>query len=211
MDDNTEIQVARSAGTATGTGRGRPDTPPGPGTRRRILDEALALFRSEGYATGSLRRIADRVRITQAAVYYHFPAKDDLLTELLTGPLQEYEQLLDEADDRRATEGVVDRRALLAAVYDHRRAHREVVQLHERDVVVAGHPQWGPRHDRLRDRCAALLAGARDVDAAALLLGSAALALLATPVRDDTGGRELLLDAALRVLDTPRPRGHQPA
>lgn len=202
MDDNTEMQVvARSAGG---------------GTRRRILDEALALFLTEGYAVGSLRRIADRVAITQAAVYYHFPAKDDLLTALLTGPLDELDELLSDAERRRDTEGTVDRRALLADVHDQLWAHRDVVRLCARDVVVARHPLFQPRLDGLRRRCAGLLAGPPP-DGAALALAGAALALLVGPaVADDDlppATRELLLDAAVRVLDTPRRRhrrgGHQ--
>ena len=55
-------------------------------TRERILAVALELFGSRGYEGTSIRDIADRMGMTKAAVYYHFPAKERLLAELL-GPV----------------------------------------------------------------------------------------------------------------------------
>lgn len=55
------------------------------GTRDRILEVALELFSRQGYEGTSIRDIADRMGMTKAAVYYHFPAKESLLAELL-GP-----------------------------------------------------------------------------------------------------------------------------
>ena len=54
-------------------------------TRERILAVALELFGARGYEGTSIRDIADRMGMTKAAVYYHFPAKESLLAELL-GP-----------------------------------------------------------------------------------------------------------------------------
>src|ERR1700754_3557544 len=51
---------------------------PGP-PRERIREQALALFTDRGYATASLREIADRVGVTKASLYYHYPSKQDLL------------------------------------------------------------------------------------------------------------------------------------
>jgi AcrR family transcriptional regulator len=182
-----------------------PDT-----TRQRVLAAALELFCEEGYAAGSLRAIADRVGITQAAVYYHFRAKDDLLDGLLTAPLDDLDARLDDAARRRGAEGVTDRRALLAALHDHARTWPDVVRLLDRDATLARHPTFRARRDAQRARCADLLAGAADGPGA--VLAGAAAALLAAPVvagrHEDPGDRELLLDAALRVLDTPRPRAH---
>ena len=183
-----------------------PDT-----TRQRVLGAALELFCEEGYAAGSLRAIADRVGITQAAVYYHFRAKDDLLDGLLTAPLDDLDARLDDAAQRRAAEGVTDRRALLAALHDHARAWPDVVRLLERDATVARHPTYRGRRDTQRGRCVALLSGATAGPGA--VLAAAAVALLVAPVvaalSEDPGDRELLLDAALRVLDTPYRHAHQ--
>ena len=51
-------------------------------TRERILDVALDLFVDQGYDGTSLRQIAERLGVTKAAIYYHFEAKEDILTAL---------------------------------------------------------------------------------------------------------------------------------
>jgi AcrR family transcriptional regulator len=48
-------------------------------TRQRILDVALELFIEKGYDKTSLREIADQLGVTKAALYYHFPSKQDIL------------------------------------------------------------------------------------------------------------------------------------
>lgn len=50
-----------------------------------IRDAAAALFIDRGYSATSTRAIADSVGVTQAALYYHFRSKEDLLIELLMG------------------------------------------------------------------------------------------------------------------------------
>lgn len=52
------------------------------GTRERILDVALDLFVEQGFYKTSLREIADRLGVTKAALYYHFPSKADILIAL---------------------------------------------------------------------------------------------------------------------------------
>ena len=52
-------------------------------TRQRILDVALDLFIEQGYDKTSLRQIAGRLGFTQAAIYYHFAAKEDILAALV--------------------------------------------------------------------------------------------------------------------------------
>jgi len=61
-------------------------------TRRRIQQLALELFTEQGYERTSLREIAERLGVTKAALYYHFKAKEDILTALLEewiGPVTE--------------------------------------------------------------------------------------------------------------------------
>jgi AcrR family transcriptional regulator len=52
----------------------------------RILAAAVDLFARHGYAGTSIRELADRLGMTKAALYYHFPSKEALLDEL-TAPL----------------------------------------------------------------------------------------------------------------------------
>jgi AcrR family transcriptional regulator len=61
--------------------------------RRAILDAARELFVSEGYQNVSIRKIAERIEYSPAALYGYFPSKDDIffaLAEegfhLLSGP-----------------------------------------------------------------------------------------------------------------------------
>jgi len=44
-----------------------------PQRRQRILDIALELFATRGYAGTSMRDIAAELGVTKAAPYYHFP------------------------------------------------------------------------------------------------------------------------------------------
>ncbi len=60
-----------------------PATKAEPGdTRERILDVALDLFIEKGYDKTSLREIAEGLGFTKAALYYHFPSKQDILMAL---------------------------------------------------------------------------------------------------------------------------------
>ena len=51
--------------------------------RRDILDAAVEIFGSRGYAAGSLQEIAELVGMTHAGVLHHFGSKDQLLIEVL--------------------------------------------------------------------------------------------------------------------------------
>lgn len=51
--------------------------------RRKILDEATKLFYEQGYQKASLRDIASKVGITQAAIYYHFNNKEEILFDII--------------------------------------------------------------------------------------------------------------------------------
>jgi AcrR family transcriptional regulator len=51
-------------------------------TRRAILDAARELFVVEGYENVSIRKIADRIEYSPAAIYGYFPGKDDIFFAL---------------------------------------------------------------------------------------------------------------------------------
>ncbi len=46
--------------------------------RRKILDAARELFVAEGYRHVSIRRVAEKIEYSPAALYGYFPSKDDL-------------------------------------------------------------------------------------------------------------------------------------
>src|SRR3989304_6337433 len=51
-------------------------------TRHQILDASLRLFSERGFARTTVRDIARAAGITDAAIYYHFASKRDLLEAL---------------------------------------------------------------------------------------------------------------------------------
>lgn len=56
-------------------------------TRQRILTASMRLFSRQGFARTTVRDIAREAGITDAAIYYHFANKDDLLRELVDAQL----------------------------------------------------------------------------------------------------------------------------
>lgn len=69
----------------------------GPQTRKQILDASLRLFSERGFARTTVRGIARAAGITDAAIYYHFQSKRDLLEALveergIVSSLQELER-----------------------------------------------------------------------------------------------------------------------
>ena len=55
----------------------------GPHTRQQILDASLRLFSERGFTRTTVRDIAREAGITDAAIYYHFQSKRDLLEALV--------------------------------------------------------------------------------------------------------------------------------
>lgn len=50
--------------------------------RRKILDAARELFVAEGYRSVSIRKVAEKIEYSPAALYSYFPSKDDLFFAL---------------------------------------------------------------------------------------------------------------------------------
>jgi AcrR family transcriptional regulator len=65
---------------------------------RAILDAARELFVSEGYQNVSIRKIAERIEYSPAAIYGYFPSKDDIFFALA----EEGFRLLGEPEDAGA-------------------------------------------------------------------------------------------------------------
>jgi len=53
------------------------------GRKGEILDAAVSVFALEGYANGSMRRIAEEVGLTEPALYRHFAGKEDLFVTII--------------------------------------------------------------------------------------------------------------------------------
>ena len=66
--------------------------------RRSILDAARELFVSEGYQNVSIRKIAERIEYSPAALYGYFPSKDDIFFALAEEGFHLLHRPLDHAD-----------------------------------------------------------------------------------------------------------------
>ncbi len=106
--------------------------------RRAILDAARDLFVTQGYQNVSIRKIAERIEYSPAAIYGYFPCKDDIFFALA----EEGFRLLGRSDDaerRRQLDALepLDRiRAMFWDVYTFSREHPEYFALMfvDRDV-----------------------------------------------------------------------------
>ncbi|PSC04830.1 DUF1956 domain-containing protein [Alsobacter soli] len=74
-------------------------------TRRRLLDAGLSQFARHGFDGASVRAIADQAEANQAAIKYHFGAKEGLYRAVLEAALERLERLneLDEEALARLT------------------------------------------------------------------------------------------------------------
>jgi AcrR family transcriptional regulator len=111
------------------------------GTREQILGTALRLFTTQGYDATSLREIADRMQLTKAAVYYHFPAKELLLIELIRPFLDGLSRMV---TDLRSSDDWTEE-SVLAGYLDLFIEHIEIVALLGREPATQHHPDVGQR------------------------------------------------------------------
>jgi len=72
-------------------------------TRSRIQEIALELFIEQGYDKTSLREIAERLGVTKAALYYHFPTKDDIVNSLVEDRIAQLHALTEWASSQPRT------------------------------------------------------------------------------------------------------------
>lgn len=65
--------------------------------RQEILEAACELIYARGYASASMRDLAGVVGVTQAALYYHFANKEEILFALIQGFTDKLSALLQDA------------------------------------------------------------------------------------------------------------------
>jgi AcrR family transcriptional regulator len=99
--------------------------------RRAILDAARELFVTEGYENVSIRKIAERIEYSPAAIYSYFPSKDDIFFSLA----EEGFRLLSDPNDPFSLERLrhrqpIDRiRAIFWRLYEFSREHPQYFAL----------------------------------------------------------------------------------
>ncbi|HEU5473808.1 MAG TPA: helix-turn-helix domain-containing protein [Actinophytocola sp.] len=176
-------------------------------TRDAIRDVALELFGRQGYEKTSLREISERLGMTKAALYYHYPSKQALLLALVEPLIAEWKTVADKATTLAHSTPNIER--VLGDCLDVLLSHRAIAGMFSRDVpaiLEALGPFYGDLME-LTKRLHTWLAGpepstADRVRAVATteVLGSA---LGWSPLLAEVGDDELraiLLDAAMSVL-----------
>lgn len=71
-----------------------------PNTKLKILSTAGRLFAQKGYYGVSMQDVADELKITKAALYYHFRSKEELTRELLQEAIVELKDQLRQAVEK---------------------------------------------------------------------------------------------------------------
>jgi AcrR family transcriptional regulator len=115
--------------------------------RRAILDAARELFVADGFSNVSIRKIADRIEYSPAAIYGYFPSKDDIFFALAE---EGFELMHGEVGDDRDTPSPLDAiRRRLHALYRFSVDHPEYFALIFLDRSVPRIRDAYDRFDRL--------------------------------------------------------------
>lgn len=179
------------------------------GTRGQVLATALELFRTQGYEGTSLRQIAERLGMTKAAVYYHFPAKEHIVLELTRPFIDGMADLVSRARDGRGKTDLRHRRnALIDGYLDLLLEHLEVVNLLAADPGTQLHPDIGQRARALGTALQSELAGpdgGEDDRVRAACAVAALSAVAAMPPARAASSRPVVLAAAVAALDSGPP------
>lgn len=64
-------------------------------TRKLILDTALDIFLSEGYAKTTIAKISEQANVGYGTVYSHYKGKDDILNKVVDNVLEDFYTFLD--------------------------------------------------------------------------------------------------------------------
>ncbi|MFE0256727.1 TetR family transcriptional regulator [Streptomyces sp. NPDC059010] len=205
--------MARIAGSTAGV------------TRQRILDAASVLFAERGYSGTSMRDLAQHLGMTSAALYYHFPAKEELLSALVGPVVEALDQFAEQAEGAefnqemmvrgiiaalensgRTLQAIATEPAALRILVDRHDLGRRLARL-ERLIAGTDDPEM-----MLRCRCAlgAIRIGVMSIHAKAQRSAASPDPTSEpgpTPPRLTDTERELLVSIALAVLNVPAPSG----
>ena len=136
-------------------------------TRQEILDAALVLFADQGYDKTSLREIAEQVGVTKAALYYHFPSKEEILVALFEPVATMQDQLLEDLRNDVLLDPATWMPALeriLGAVLENRRLWSLLERNASTLMALKHEGDFAETHQELHRRTEALFADERMPD-----------------------------------------------
>jgi AcrR family transcriptional regulator len=113
----TKSKPARAPSEAEGGGT--------PSTRDAIREAAVKIFFENGYSAATVREIASELGIKAGSIYNHYPSKQQILVDLMTGTLAELTERVDEAVASATTPTEALRAAIIQHVSFHRNRYRE--------------------------------------------------------------------------------------
>jgi len=93
---------------------------------RAILDAARDLFVVEGYRHVSIRKIAEKIEYSPAAIYSYFPSKDDIFMALAE---EGFRMLFGNAEEPPLADPIEDLRCGFLRLYEFSRVHPEYFAL----------------------------------------------------------------------------------
>src|SRR6266508_3983094 len=94
--------------------------------RQAILDAARDLFTTEGYRNVSIRKIAEKIEYSPAAIYSYFPSKDDIFMALAE---EGFRMLFGNAEEPPLADPIEDLRCGFLRLYEFSRVHPEYFAL----------------------------------------------------------------------------------
>src|SRR5579864_8216745 len=98
--------------------------------QRAILDAARDLFVAEGYQNVSIRKIAERIEYSPAAIYGYFPSKDDIFFALAEEGFRLLYRIVQKEDSASRTRAPIARvREIFWHLYEFSREHPEYFAL----------------------------------------------------------------------------------
>jgi AcrR family transcriptional regulator len=179
-------------------------------TKARIRAVAMELFTAQGYERTSLREIAERVGMTKASLYYHYPSKQALLLALIQPLVDEWRQEVEAAEREPYAPSTV--RVALGRMIDTMIRHRDACGIVMRDTpALASVKPILQEMMQVATQLHTWLAGPRptEVDrikavAAAEVLGGAVSSVVTIAEVSPVLLRQTLLDCAMGVLGMDR-------
>lgn len=119
----------------------RTEALPAGAVRDRLMEKALELFTTKGYAATSVREIVEATGVSKPVLYYWFGSKEGIYLELMNGALATFETLVAEIT---AVPGSVRERMIrfCTGLFDGSAANIAVVRLIY--AIYFGPPQGAP-------------------------------------------------------------------
>lgn len=186
-------------------------------TKARIRAVAMELFSSQGYEQTSLREIADRVGMTKASLYYHYPSKQALLLALIEPLVDEWRREVEAAEQGPYNPESV--RTALGRILDTMIRHRNACAIVMRDTpALASVKPVLQEMIQVGTRLHAWLAGPHPTEidrikavAASEVLGGAVSSVVTVAEVSPVVLRQTLLDCAMGVLGMTQRADDAPA